>query len=162
MGTKAALAAALISPHSVAAAETYFCLLYTSFAGEADNPAQQAECAKAQRELGLTNQVTWLGVVSEEQKCEWYANSLGVVFPPLDEDYGYVTLEAMLSSKPVITCADSGGPLEFVVPVSYTHLDVYKRQRIDREVARLRAQQTVQEERIARFIHCLLYTSRCV
>jgi glycosyltransferase involved in cell wall biosynthesis len=26
-----------------------------------------------------------------------------------------VTLEAMLSSKPVITCADSGGPLEFVV-----------------------------------------------
>ncbi|MGA3072279.1 MAG: glycosyltransferase family 4 protein [Bryobacteraceae bacterium] len=85
------------------------------FAGEADNPAQQAECAKAQRELGLTNQVTWLGVVSEEQKCEWYANSLGVVFPPLDEDYGYVTLEAMLSSKPVITCADSGGPLEFVV-----------------------------------------------
>jgi hypothetical protein len=29
-------------------------------------------------------------------------------------DYGYVTLEAMLSSKPVITCADSGGPLEFV------------------------------------------------
>jgi glycosyltransferase involved in cell wall biosynthesis len=36
-------------------------------------------------------------------------------FPPVDEDYGYVTLEAMLSSKPVITCADSGGPLEFVV-----------------------------------------------
>jgi glycosyltransferase involved in cell wall biosynthesis len=36
------------------------------------------------------------------------------VFPPLDEDYGYVTLEAMLSAKPVITCTDSGGPLEFV------------------------------------------------
>jgi glycosyltransferase involved in cell wall biosynthesis len=37
-----------------------------------------------------------------------------VVFPPLDEDYGYVTLEAMLSSKAVVTCKDSGGPLEFV------------------------------------------------
>jgi glycosyltransferase involved in cell wall biosynthesis len=36
------------------------------------------------------------------------------VFPPVDEDYGYVTLEAMLASKPVITCSDSGGPLEFV------------------------------------------------
>jgi glycosyltransferase involved in cell wall biosynthesis len=38
-----------------------------------------------------------------------------VIFPPLDEDYGYVTLEAMLSSKPVLTCRDSGGSLEFVV-----------------------------------------------
>jgi glycosyltransferase involved in cell wall biosynthesis len=37
-----------------------------------------------------------------------------VFFGPFDEDYGYVTLEAMLSHKPVITCTDSGGPLEFV------------------------------------------------
>jgi glycosyltransferase involved in cell wall biosynthesis len=37
-----------------------------------------------------------------------------VFFGPQDEDYGYITLEAMLSSKPVITCTDSGGPLEFV------------------------------------------------
>jgi len=84
------------------------------FAGEADNAAQQAECVKAQRDLGIGDRVTWLGMVSEEQKRESYASSLGVIFPPLDEDYGYVTLEAMLSSKPVITCADSGGPLEFV------------------------------------------------
>ena len=59
--------------------------------------------------------VEWLDWISEEQKRELYANCLGVLFPPMDEDYGYVTLEAMLSSKPVITCADSGGPLEFVV-----------------------------------------------
>lgn len=85
------------------------------FAGEADNQAQQVECSKAVRELRLSDRVEWLGVVSEEQKRDWYANSLGVVFPPVDEDYGYVTLEAMLSSKPVITCVDSGGPLEFVV-----------------------------------------------
>ena len=32
----------------------------------------------------------------------------------MDEDYGYITLEAMLAQKPVITCTDSGGPLEFV------------------------------------------------
>src|SRR5688572_31994330 len=44
-----------------------------------------------------------------------YAHAIAVIYPPTDEDYGYVTLEAMLSSKPVITCADSGGPLEFVV-----------------------------------------------
>ena len=44
-----------------------------------------------------------------------YARCLGVLFPSLDEDYGYITLEAMLAHKPVIACADSGGPLEFVV-----------------------------------------------
>lgn len=33
----------------------------------------------------------------------------------MDEDYGYITLEAMLAQKAVITCADSGGPLEFVI-----------------------------------------------
>ena len=38
-----------------------------------------------------------------------------MVFPPLDEDYGYVTLEAFLARKPVVTTTDAGGPLEFVV-----------------------------------------------
>jgi glycosyltransferase involved in cell wall biosynthesis len=37
-----------------------------------------------------------------------------VVFPPFDEDYGYVTLEAFLARKPVVTTTDAGGPLEFV------------------------------------------------
>jgi len=89
--------------------------VHVRFAGEADNEAQQAECGKAVRELRLGDRVEWLGVVSEEEKRDLYANCLGVVFPPVDEDYGYVTLEAMLSSKPVITCLDSGGPLEFVM-----------------------------------------------
>ncbi len=38
-----------------------------------------------------------------------------MVYPPYDEDFGYVTLEAFLARKPVITCVDSGGPNEFVV-----------------------------------------------
>ena len=38
-----------------------------------------------------------------------------MVYPPFDEDFGYVTLEAFLCRKPVITCQDSGGPNEFVV-----------------------------------------------
>jgi glycosyltransferase involved in cell wall biosynthesis len=42
-------------------------------------------------------------------------DALAVVYAPFDEDYGYVTLEAFLSSKPVITATDSGGVLEFVV-----------------------------------------------
>ena len=38
-----------------------------------------------------------------------------MIYPPFDEDFGYVTLEAFLARKPVITCTDSGGPNEFVV-----------------------------------------------
>lgn len=67
------------------------------------------------RELGITNRVRFLGEISRAEMIALYANSTAVFFGPLDEDYGYVTLEAMLSSKPVITCTDSGGPLEFVV-----------------------------------------------
>jgi len=85
------------------------------FAGEPDSPGQQTECANIVRELKVSDRIEWLGMVSEEHKRDLYANCLGVIFPPVDEDYGYVTLEAMLSSKPVITCSDSGGPLEFVM-----------------------------------------------
>jgi glycosyltransferase involved in cell wall biosynthesis len=85
------------------------------FAGEADSPRELAACVDAMRRLNVAHMVEWLNWISEEQKWELYANCLGVLFPPVDEDYGYVTLEAMLSSKPVITCSDSGGPLEFVV-----------------------------------------------
>jgi glycosyltransferase involved in cell wall biosynthesis len=45
---------------------------------------------------------------------ELYANALAVPFIPLREDYGYVTLEAFRSGKPVITCTDSGTPADFV------------------------------------------------
>jgi len=59
--------------------------------------------------------VQWLGQVSEAEKLRLFGSCLGVVVTPVDEDYGYVALEAMLASKPVVTCTDSGGPLEFVV-----------------------------------------------
>lgn len=65
-------------------------------------------------ELDLSDRVRVLGHVSRPELQAFYAHSLGVFFGPRDEDYGYVTLEAMLSSKPVVTCTDSGGPLEFV------------------------------------------------
>lgn len=66
-------------------------------------------------ELKLDGRIKFLGHVDFRDLVHLYANSLGVFFGPHDEDYGYVTLEAMLSAKPVITCSDSGGPLEFVV-----------------------------------------------
>ena len=64
--------------------------------------------------LGLASRVQFLGEVDDEQMIELYAGALAVVFPPYDEDYGYVTLEAFLSHKPVVTTSDAGGPNEFV------------------------------------------------
>lgn len=59
--------------------------------------------------------VEFRGAVSDEELLELYASCGVVLFTPADEDYGYVALEAFLSQKPVVTCVDSGGPLEFVV-----------------------------------------------
>ena len=67
------------------------------------------------QELGLADRVEFVGHISDDLKRRLYANCLAVYFGPFDEDYGYVTLEAMLSAKPVITFRDSGGPCEFVL-----------------------------------------------
>ena len=84
------------------------------FAGMPDNPTFERELNDLTAQLKLTNRVTWLGLVSEAEKRNQYAGALGVIYPPMDEDYGYVTLESMLSAKPVVSCVDSGGPLEFI------------------------------------------------
>jgi glycosyltransferase involved in cell wall biosynthesis len=64
---------------------------------------------------GIGSRVTLLGTVNDDDLVDLYANALAVVYPPFDEDFGYVTLEAFLARKPVITCTDSGGPNEFIV-----------------------------------------------
>jgi glycosyltransferase involved in cell wall biosynthesis len=65
--------------------------------------------------LGVADRVELLGWVEDRDLIEHYAGSLAVFYAPYDEDYGYVTVEAMKSGKPVLTAADSGGVLEFVV-----------------------------------------------
>lgn len=84
------------------------------FAGRPDNPEYGRKLESLTTELKLEKKVRWLGPISDEEMKASYARCLAVLYPPKDEDYGYVTLEAMLSSKPIITCTDSGGPLEFV------------------------------------------------
>lgn len=84
------------------------------FAGAAEHPSYAETLRVQAHQLDVHRRVTWLGAVTEEEKLRQYAHALGIIYPPLNEDYGYVTLEAMLASKPVLTCTDSGGPLEFV------------------------------------------------
>lgn len=82
-------------------------------AGTGDKATIDAITSTARNE-GTCSQLELRGYISEEEKIDLYSRSLGVYFGPFQEDYGYVTLEAFLSKKPIITHTDSGGPLEFV------------------------------------------------
>jgi glycosyltransferase involved in cell wall biosynthesis len=65
-------------------------------------------------ELGLAARVSLIGAVGPSELVDHLARCRAVCFPPLDEDFGLVTVEAFASAKPVITCRDSGGPAELV------------------------------------------------
>jgi glycosyltransferase involved in cell wall biosynthesis len=58
--------------------------------------------------------IEFLGFVNDSEVVDYYANALAVPFVPLEEDYGLITVEAMMSAKPVLTTLDSGGPTELV------------------------------------------------
>jgi glycosyltransferase involved in cell wall biosynthesis len=63
---------------------------------------------------GLGSRVQLAGHVDDHRMIELMAGARGILFAPFQEDYGYVTLEAFLAKKPVVTASDAGGPLEFV------------------------------------------------
>ncbi len=80
------------------------------FSGAPDNPEYGRELARLAQELGVADRVTWKGFVSDEDMIGLYARARGVVFTPIDEDLGYVALEAMLAGKPLLTLSDTGEP----------------------------------------------------
>lgn len=63
---------------------------------------------------GGDDRIEFLGYVTDEVQAQLYSNALVVPFVPVREDYGYIALEAFAHEKPVITCKDSGEPLQFV------------------------------------------------
>jgi glycosyltransferase involved in cell wall biosynthesis len=75
---------------------------------------EQAALAAAAASLGLGHRVTFAGRLTEDALIAHLAACRAVVFPPLMEDYGFVTVEAFASRKAVVTCRDSGGPAELV------------------------------------------------
>jgi glycosyltransferase involved in cell wall biosynthesis len=67
------------------------------------------------RELAADDQrIRFLGRVTDSDLVTFYGNARVVPFTPVEEDYGYITLEAFQSGKPVITCVDSGEPARMV------------------------------------------------
>jgi glycosyltransferase involved in cell wall biosynthesis len=65
-------------------------------------------------EKDLSNRVTLAGRISQPELLHYLGNCRAVCFPTLQEDYGFVTVEAFASRKAVVTCVDSGGPAELV------------------------------------------------
>ncbi len=81
----------------------------------AGDGTQRANLEALASRLGVADRVDFPGAVGDEELLSLYADARAVVYVPYDEDFGYVTLEAFLARKPVVTCRDSGGTLEFVV-----------------------------------------------
>jgi glycosyltransferase involved in cell wall biosynthesis len=66
------------------------------------------------RELGVADRVQMIGRLDSSGVVNHLARCRAVIFVPLEEDYGFVTVEAFAAGKPIITCHDSGGPAELV------------------------------------------------
>jgi glycosyltransferase involved in cell wall biosynthesis len=64
--------------------------------------------------LGLGDRVRFAGRVTDAEAVDLYAGARAVYYAPVDEDYGFATIEAFASAKPVVTTTDAGGVLEFV------------------------------------------------
>lgn len=82
--------------------------------GKAEAEQERNRLFEFIKEHHLEKRVKYIDFVPQKEKFDLYANARAVLFIPLDEDYGYITLEAMSACKAVITAKDSGGPLEFV------------------------------------------------
>lgn len=64
--------------------------------------------------LELEHRVQFVGRLTDAEMIDHLARCRAVVFPPYNEDYGFVTVESFMCGKPVVTCHDSGGPSEQV------------------------------------------------
>jgi glycosyltransferase involved in cell wall biosynthesis len=66
------------------------------------------------RQLGLGERAHFLGHVADDSLVALYAGCRAVYYAPVDEDYGFATVEAFGAARPVVTTDDAGGVLEFV------------------------------------------------
>lgn len=64
--------------------------------------------------LKLSQQVQFVGRLSDEEVCAYLAKAQFVVFPTTNEPFGIVPLESMACGTPVIV-SNSGGPKETVI-----------------------------------------------
>jgi glycosyltransferase involved in cell wall biosynthesis len=66
------------------------------------------------RDLGLGERAQFRGYVPDEELIDLYAGARALYYAPIDEDYGFATVQALAAARPVVTTDDAGGVLEFV------------------------------------------------
>ena len=65
-------------------------------------------------DLGLGERVQFRGYVPDAELIDLYAEARAVYYAPFDEDYGFTTVQALATARPVVTTSDAGGVLEFI------------------------------------------------
>lgn len=85
--------------------------------GKSFNESYATELRQAIKTHGLENRVSFDDAwISESDKIQILGDCLAAAYLPVDEDsYGYPSLEASHSGKPVVSTTDSGGVLELVI-----------------------------------------------
>lgn len=86
------------------------------FSGKAFNETYAKELRSSIASNGLESRVSFEDSwISEEEKIRALSECLAAAYLPVDEDsYGYPSLEASHSSKPILSTTDSGGVVELV------------------------------------------------
>ena len=82
--------------------------------GLPDEPKHEEYLKNEIEKHHLWHRIEFLGRVDEEELIDLFAEAFVVYYAPFDEDYGFVTLEALASGVPVLTCEDSGGVLSYI------------------------------------------------
>lgn len=90
-------------------------------AGKGDTSEDEEFIFETIEKCGVGDRVTYINrFITQQEKADLFKNSLGCIYIPYNEDsYGYVTLEAIQSEKPIISCTDAGGT-DVVVKDGYT------------------------------------------
>ena len=76
--------------------------------------AEEQNLKRLAAACGVEARVQFAGFVDDARLLELYAHAWALFYAPVDEDYGFVTVEALMSGRPVITTDDAGGVLEFI------------------------------------------------
>jgi glycosyltransferase involved in cell wall biosynthesis len=76
--------------------------------------AEEQSLKRLAQSLNIASRVAFAGFVDDARVLDLYARARAVFYAPVDEDYGFATVEALMSARPVITTDDAGGVLEFI------------------------------------------------